>query len=91
MLSSEKIINIDIRKDNRLNKDLFIIENSYSNKNVNTDEIFEKGYSSKEDPSKSHRGIGLWEVRKIIKKHKNLNLYTTKDNLLFKQQLEIFN
>lgn len=96
MLSSEKIINIDIRKDNRLNKDLFIIENSYSNKNVNTDEIFEKGYSSKEDHfkedhSKNYHGLGLWEVRKIIKKHKNLNLYTTKNNLLFKQQLEIFN
>lgn len=96
MLSSEKIINIDIRKDNRLNKDLFIIENSYSNKNVNTDEIFEKGYSSKEDhskedSSKNYHGLGLWEVRKIIKKHKNLNLYTTKNNLLFKQQLEIFN
>ena len=75
---------------------MFIIENSYSNKNVNTDEIFEKGYSSKEDHfkedhSKNYHGLGLWEVRKIIKKHKNLNLYTTKNNLLFKQQLEIFN
>ena len=86
----EKIINITIRKDNKANRQLFIIENTYSNKNVDTDRIFEKGYTSKvEEDNKSH-GLGLWEVRKILNKNNNLNLFTSKDNKFFKQQLEIY-
>ena len=87
---SEKVINITIRKDNRLNKQLFIIENTYSNKDVNIDEIFEKGKTSKSNEDSKNHGLGLWEVRNIIKKHKNLNLYTSKDEKYFKQQFEIF-
>ena len=49
-------------------------------------EIFEKKYSTK--PGNS--GLGLWEVRQILKKNNNLNLFTTKSNKLFKQQLEIY-
>ena len=86
----EKIINIIIRKDNKANRQLFVIENTYSNKNVNTDRIFEKGFTSKtEDDGKNH-GLGLWEVRQILKRNNNLNLFTTKDNKYFKQQLEIY-
>ena len=86
---TEKIINITIRKDNKVNRQLFIIENTYSNKNVNTDRIFEKGYTSKAEDGKNH-GLGLWEVRKILKKNNNLNLFTTKTDKFFKQQLEIY-
>ena len=43
----------------------------------------------KKDDGKNH-GLGLWEVRKILKKNNNLNLFTTKTNKLFKQQLEIY-
>lgn len=86
----EKNIYITIRKDNKASRHLFVIENTYANKDVNTDRIFEKGYTSKtEDDGKSH-GLGLWEVREILKRNNNLNLYTTKDNRLFKQQLEIY-
>ena len=86
----EKIINIIIRKDNASNRQLFVIENTYSNKSVDTDRIFEKGYTSKvEEDNKSH-GLGLWEVRKILNKNNNLNLFTSKDNKFFKQQLEIY-
>ncbi len=86
----EKIINITIRKDNKANRQLFVIENTYSNKNVDTDRIFEKGYTSKvEEDNKSH-GLGLWEVRKILNKNNNLNLFTSKGNKFFKQQLEIY-
>lgn len=85
----EKIINITIRKDNKANRQLFVIENTYSNKNIDTDRIFEKGYTSKKGDNKSH-GLGLWEVRKILNKNNNLNLFTTKDNKFFKQQLEIY-
>lgn len=86
----EKTINITIRKDNKANRQLFIIENTYSDKNIDTERIFEKGYTSKvEDDGKNH-GLGLWEVRNILKKNNNLNLFTTKDSKFFKQQLEIY-
>ena len=86
----EKSIYITIRKDNKVNRQLFIIENTYSNKDVNTDRIFEKGYTSKIDEDNKNHGLGLWEVRKILKKNNNLNLFTTKTDKLFKQQLEIY-
>ena len=37
----EKAIYITIRRNNKLNRQLFIIENTYSNKDINTDRIFE--------------------------------------------------
>ena len=43
----EKIINIIIRKDNKSHRQLFVIENTYFDKNIDTDRIFEKGYTSK--------------------------------------------
>lgn len=86
----DKDIYITIRKDNKVNRQLFIIENTYSNKNVDTDRIFEKGYTSKTENNSANHGLGLWEVRQILKKNDNLNLYTTKSDTLFKQQLEIY-
>ncbi|MCI8431493.1 MAG: GHKL domain-containing protein [Lachnospiraceae bacterium] len=35
-------------------------------------------------------GLGLWEVRKIIKKNSNANLYTSKTDKLFSQQIELY-
>lgn len=71
---NEKIINIEIRKEAKRNRQLLIIENTYNNKDVNTDKIFEKSYSTKP----GNTGLGLWEVRQILKKNNNLNLFTTK-------------
>jgi len=82
----EKIINLIIRKDEKAKRQLLIIENTYLNKNIDTEKIFEKGHSSKT----AHTGLGLWEVRQILKKNNNLNLYTTKNDKFFKQQLEIY-
>lgn len=82
----EKIINVEIRKDFKVNRQLLIIENTYNEKDINIDRIFEKGYSSKPD----NTGLGLWEVRQILKKNNNLNLYTTKNDEFFRQQLEIY-
>ena len=82
----EKIINIKFRNEHNKNRQVVIVENTYSNKNVDIDEIFNKGYSGKEN----HSGLGLWEVRQVLKKNNNLNLYTSKDDKLFKQQLEIY-
>lgn len=82
----EKVINVTIRKDNRCNRQLLIVENTYKNKEIDTEKIFEKGYSTKE----GNTGLGLWEVRQILTKNTNLNLFTSKDNTYFKQQLEIY-
>lgn len=86
----EKIINITIRKDNKANRQLFVIENTYSNKDVNIDRIFEKGFTSKSEKDNKNHGLGLWEVRKILSKNNNLNLFTIKNKEFFKQQLEIY-
>jgi len=81
-----KIINVTFRKDSRKRIQLLVIENTYNNKDINTDKIFEKGYSTKE----GNTGLGLWEVRQILKKNNNLNLFTTKNDEFFTQQFEIF-
>ena len=82
----EKVINIIFRNDNRNRRHLVIIENTYNNKDIDTSKIFEKGFSGKEN----HTGLGLWEVRKIIKKNNNINLFTSKNEKFFSQQLEIY-
>lgn len=84
--SKEKAINISFRRDDKNNRNIIFIENSYSNKEIDTETIFNKGFTEKE----KHSGIGLWEVRKIVSKNNNLNLFTTKTDKLFKQQLEIY-
>ena len=86
----DKIINLEIRKDEKSPRQLLLIQNTYSDKSINLDRIREKGYTSKENDGKPH-GLGLWEVDKILKRAKNLNLYTSKDSIFFTQQLEIYN
>ena len=73
-----------------VNRSLFIVENSYLNKDVDIEKIYEKGFTSKKGNKSSH-GIGLWEVRKLIGKRTDLDLFTTKNNNFFRQQLEIYN
>ena len=81
-----KIINVTFRKDDKRHMQLLVIENTYKNKDIDTDKIFEKGYSTKE----GNTGLGLWEIRQILKKNNNLNLFTTKNETFFKQQFEIY-
>ena len=82
----EKILNIIFRDDAKNHRQLITIENTYNDKNVDTEKIFNKGFSGKEN----HTGLGLWEVRKILNKSKNLDLYTTKNEKYFSQQIEIY-
>lgn len=82
----EKTINVTFRKDKRRHMQLVIVENTYKDKNIDTEKIYEKGYSTKP----GNTGIGLWEVRQIMRKHNNLNLYTTKTDEYFSQQFEIY-
>ena len=82
----EKEINISFRDSQSAKTQIVIIENTYSNKNIDTKKIFEKGVSEKEN----HSGMGLWEVKQILMKNNNIKLITTNDDKYFKQQLEIY-
>ncbi len=82
----EKILNIVFRNDSKNHRNIILIENTYKDKNVNIDEIFNKGVSGKEN----HTGLGLWEIRQILKKNNNVNLHTNKNEQYFSQQLEIY-
>ena len=82
----EKVLNIVFRNDSKNSRNIILIENTYKDKSVNINEIFNKGVSGKEN----HTGLGLWEVRNILKKNNNVNLHTEKTDKYFSQQLEIY-
>lgn len=82
----KKIINVTFRKEISNDMIVVIIQNTYKNKDVNTEEIYKKGISSKEN----HSGLGLWKVRQILMHNNNLNLFTTKNDEYFTQQFEIY-
>ena len=85
-VSNEKVIKIMFRDSPKSNVQTIQIENSYANKNINTKNIFEKGVTEKEN----HLGMGLWEVKQILKRNNNVNLITENNNSYFKQCLEIY-
>ena len=82
----KKVINVSFRKDIVNDMLLIIIQNTYANKDVDTETIFQKGISTKEN----HSGLGLWKVREILMHNNNLNLFTTKNDEFFTQQFEIY-
>lgn len=84
----EKIINVTFRKEEKRHRLLMIIENTYLNKEIDIDKIFQKSYSTKS--KKTNSGLGLWEIRQILKKNNNLNLFTNKTEEYFVQQFEIY-
>lgn len=80
----DKTINVIFKQSNY--RQIIKIENTYTNKEICIDKIFDKGYSTKPN----NTGLGLWEVKKILSKNENLNLFTSKNNDFFMQQLEIY-
>ncbi len=80
----KRTINILFKKDKY--KQMLIIENTYDNKEISIDQIYEKNFSTKPN----NTGLGLWEVRRILNRYSHLNLHTTKNNDYFSQQLEIY-
>ena len=86
--SNEKLIYVCFRDEPNNHRHCISIENSYENKNVKIDSIFTKNQTDKEN----HSGLGLYEVSRLLnKKHNNnLNLFTSKNDKFFKQQLEIY-
>lgn len=84
----DKYISVKFIFDKMNNRNLVIIENPYKNSLIDINKIYEKGYSSKK--KKINHGLGLWKVKQILKKNKNVCIFTSKGKL-FKQQLEIYN
>lgn len=85
---NDKIIHVTFRKEDSRHRFLMVIENTYLNKDIDVEKIFDKGETTKS--KKTNSGLGLWEVRQILKRNNNLNLFTTKDAEYFRQQLEIY-
>lgn len=83
-----KVIHVSFRKEPNRRRLLVVIDNTYKNKDINVDKIYEKDFSTKSRETNS--GLGLWEVRQILKKNNNLNLFTTKSEEFFSQQFEIY-
>lgn len=84
----EKLINIQFLKNDRRNTYEIVIENTYINKNIDIHKIFEKNYTTKKD--KGNSGLGLWKINDIIEKDSKFELFTNKDEKMFKQKLEIY-
>ncbi len=82
----EKQVNIMFRDSSKHKTQIIKIENTYSNKDVDISQIFEKGITEKEN----HMGMGLWEINQIVKRNNNIKLLTTKNEKYFVQQLEIY-
>lgn len=85
---SKKLVNIDIHDIKTQKHQILTIENTYTNKDIDLNNLGIKGYTTKEDSS-SH-GIGLWQISRILKKYNNAILNTSKTNDFFKQELIIY-
>lgn len=81
----EKYINVQFLEGGAGNKKRIIIENTYKDKEIDTNLIFQKDYSTKKQ--KGNSGIGLWKVRDMVRKEQKISLQTTKDQRFFKQEL----
>ena len=82
----EKIVKLSFFRENISHRAVISIKNTYPNPNVNINQIFEKEISSKS----GHTGIGLWEVKRYVKKNKNIDLNTSKTEKFFIQELYVY-
>ena len=79
------IPNIQIAYLSMRGKQVFTIENSTKQESVDISNVYDFGTSSKG----SDRGIGLYNVMKIISQYLNVSIATTSQNYTFRQVLEI--
>lgn len=80
-----KLTIINHKKDKKIE---MCIKNSYSkNKSLNLDDLFKKGYTTKEENPHEH-GIGLYNIKQILKSNDRFNLKTKIYNL-FEQDFYI--
>lgn len=83
----KKEVYIKFYKDLEKDRNLIKIENTYNNRDIDMNKIFDKEYTSKSE--KNSHGLGLWRAKKILNKNNNLNLSSSK-GITFVQQLEIY-
>lgn len=84
--AKEKYIKLEIHFDEKKYSDVIRIINTYDQSiDIDLNKIYEKGISSKKIKS----GIGLWEVKKIIKRNKNSQIYAEIEKGKFIQNLII--
>lgn len=84
--SDDKKVSISFTYNKRKNADSIQIKNTVKDGvNIDVNNIFNKGVSSKKVKS----GLGLWEVRKIISKTKNAQIYAEYENNVFTQNIII--
>ncbi|RHE63043.1 GHKL domain-containing protein [Streptococcus gordonii] len=83
--SSDEGITVCFFENSKLNKQVLIIQNSTLKNEVDMTQIFERGVSSKGNG----RGIGLSNIKKILKSYPNISLNTTSRDFIFRQILEI--
>ncbi|MEG2348827.1 MAG: GHKL domain-containing protein [Clostridia bacterium] len=83
---NDKYIKIEMSYDKKKCSDVIKIFNTFSlDKNIDLNKIYEKGFSSKKIKS----GIGLWEVKKIVSKNSNSQIFATIEKNKFVQNLII--
>lgn len=84
--ANSKYVRLEFKYDKRKCADIIKVINTYDTTiNINLNEIYNKGFSTKEVKS----GIGLWEVKKLVNKNKNSQIYATIENNKFVQNLII--
>lgn len=84
--TDNKYIKLEMKYDSRKGADIIKVYNTYDTSiSIDLKEIYEKGVSSKEVKS----GIGLWEVKKLIKRSKNSQIYATIEQNMFVQNIII--
>ena len=83
-----KVVHVSFRKEEKRNRLVMVIENTYANKDIDINRIFDKDFSTKS--KKTNSGLGLWEIRQILKKNNNLDLYTSKNEEYFIQEFAIY-
>ncbi len=85
--TQDKKLILNMYHDYTRNVDTIVISNSINDINIDTEKIFTKNYSTKENPS----GFGLYEVNKFLKHNPQSYLVTTvnKQDKMFTQTLTI--
>lgn len=79
-----KLVRLEMKYDSRKNADIIRVINTYDISNViDFEQIYKKGFSTKKVKS----GIGLWEVKKIVSKFKNSQIFPSIENDRFIQTI----
>ena len=84
--TDNKYMKLEMKYDARKDADIIKVYNTYNtNIDINLKDIYKKGVSSKKIKS----GIGLWEVKKLIDKSKNSQIYASLEHGMFVQNIII--